>query len=371
MGDTLSGRALTADEYVELLDLFERLNLAIDARSALLDRLPAGFVRSLPHRAEPDLQLGEDLRQLHETTALTGLPKRPIAIWLENATRLARRRHRVEAKRLAELCTIAGGEPPRLRGSIAPRVSRSGVVFGVVSLAAVIGLALWHLRDPDAPTQPVDALAAQSIGPAAPFIVRPAPSELTKKVDSPAIDAPHSEPAAPESAHEPTGRAPQDKGSAKQARVRPSYPKCEAHDDCAEKGEFCLNRRCEQCADDTHCSTAEQVCRAGRCVVRLRRPLVSPGNIFERIEPPSKLPADLPAFARGAALPAGRHWQLKNAPPLSARQTVCLDVAPVPAALLGVQPTCTMLGDGRCARNDKAADTVALKGKITWRYPCH
>lgn len=49
----------------------------------------------------------------------------------------------------------------------------------------------------------------------------------------------------------------------------PTYPKCENDEHCAEKGEYCLNNRCEQCADNSHCPTAGMECQAGKCGYQL------------------------------------------------------------------------------------------------------
>lgn len=43
----------------------------------------------------------------------------------------------------------------------------------------------------------------------------------------------------------------------------PSYPKCDADDDC-HKGEFCVNGQCQLCRSDADCKAGES-CNGGRC----------------------------------------------------------------------------------------------------------
>lgn len=49
----------------------------------------------------------------------------------------------------------------------------------------------------------------------------------------------------------------------------PTYPNCENDEHCAEKGEFCVNKTCTQCRDNSQCSGAGQVCSSGRCVTKV------------------------------------------------------------------------------------------------------
>lgn len=44
----------------------------------------------------------------------------------------------------------------------------------------------------------------------------------------------------------------------------PQYPKCETDEQCAEKGEVCVEGTCQQCRDDAQCEATEQ-CKGGRC----------------------------------------------------------------------------------------------------------
>jgi len=44
---------------------------------------------------------------------------------------------------------------------------------------------------------------------------------------------------------------------------QPKYPACERDEHC-RKGEFCVNRRCQQCRSDADCA-AGKACRSGRC----------------------------------------------------------------------------------------------------------
>jgi peptidoglycan-associated lipoprotein len=48
------------------------------------------------------------------------------------------------------------------------------------------------------------------------------------------------------------------------ASCKPDYPTCETDDDCKEKKEFCVNRKCVQCRDGRDCKTGF-ACTAGRC----------------------------------------------------------------------------------------------------------
>lgn len=45
----------------------------------------------------------------------------------------------------------------------------------------------------------------------------------------------------------------------------PTYPNCESDDHCSEKGEFCLNKVCAQCRDNSHCKGAGMECQSGQC----------------------------------------------------------------------------------------------------------
>jgi len=45
----------------------------------------------------------------------------------------------------------------------------------------------------------------------------------------------------------------------------PTYPKCDNDENCAEKGEFCLNGSCQQCRDNSHCDGPGMMCAAGKC----------------------------------------------------------------------------------------------------------
>lgn len=53
---------------------------------------------------------------------------------------------------------------------------------------------------------------------------------------------------------------------------KPTYPKCENDDHCAEKGEVCVNGQCQECRDDTQCAEKytdeERECVAGRCEIK-------------------------------------------------------------------------------------------------------
>lgn len=45
----------------------------------------------------------------------------------------------------------------------------------------------------------------------------------------------------------------------------PTYPKCDNDDHCADKGEYCLNAKCQECRESSHCKGAGQMCSAGSC----------------------------------------------------------------------------------------------------------
>jgi peptidoglycan-associated lipoprotein len=47
----------------------------------------------------------------------------------------------------------------------------------------------------------------------------------------------------------------------------PTYPKCEKDGHCEDKGEYCLNSKCEECAENSHCASKGpgQQCNAGQC----------------------------------------------------------------------------------------------------------
>ena len=47
----------------------------------------------------------------------------------------------------------------------------------------------------------------------------------------------------------------------------PTYPKCEKDSHCEDKGEYCLNAKCEECAINSHCASKGpgQQCTAGTC----------------------------------------------------------------------------------------------------------
>ncbi len=48
----------------------------------------------------------------------------------------------------------------------------------------------------------------------------------------------------------------------------PSYPECHDDKNCAEKNEYCLNAKCAQCRDDSHCVSRFDesfVCNGGTC----------------------------------------------------------------------------------------------------------
>jgi peptidoglycan-associated lipoprotein len=45
---------------------------------------------------------------------------------------------------------------------------------------------------------------------------------------------------------------------------KPKYPSCEGDQDCAERGEKCVNKQCVNCASDTDCKAGEE-CVSGGC----------------------------------------------------------------------------------------------------------
>ena len=45
----------------------------------------------------------------------------------------------------------------------------------------------------------------------------------------------------------------------------PTYPKCDNDDHCADKGEYCLNAKCQQCRESSHCKGPGMMCSAGNC----------------------------------------------------------------------------------------------------------
>ncbi|MFO0724217.1 MAG: OmpA family protein [Myxococcota bacterium] len=47
----------------------------------------------------------------------------------------------------------------------------------------------------------------------------------------------------------------------------PKYPKCEKDENCAAKGEVCVDGLCQQCRDDAQCKAGE-MCKGGRCEVK-------------------------------------------------------------------------------------------------------
>ncbi len=53
---------------------------------------------------------------------------------------------------------------------------------------------------------------------------------------------------------------------------KPKYPNCENDEHCAEKGEVCVNKQCQECRDDTQCQAKypdeERECVTGRCEVK-------------------------------------------------------------------------------------------------------
>lgn len=46
----------------------------------------------------------------------------------------------------------------------------------------------------------------------------------------------------------------------------PTYPDCDNDEHCKEKSEYCVNQKCQQCRETSHCETCQQ-CAAGRCEV--------------------------------------------------------------------------------------------------------
>lgn len=49
------------------------------------------------------------------------------------------------------------------------------------------------------------------------------------------------------------------------AACGPTYPKCENDGHCEDKGEYCLNAKCSECAVNTHCKGPGMQCTAGAC----------------------------------------------------------------------------------------------------------
>jgi len=49
----------------------------------------------------------------------------------------------------------------------------------------------------------------------------------------------------------------------------PTYPKCENDEHCQEKGEYCLNGKCQQCRDNSQCEGAGMECASGKCQRRI------------------------------------------------------------------------------------------------------
>lgn len=143
------GRALDRDELAALVELATRLGLLGDARSTLLQGLPAGFIHSLEQKTAPDLQLRADLHRLNETDPLTGLGRRPIAIWLENAARLTQARHLPEVTRLAELLRITTSTSMRWPEQPAMTM-RALATLRLASLAPLLSQ-LGRLGDPAPP----------------------------------------------------------------------------------------------------------------------------------------------------------------------------------------------------------------------------
>ena len=45
----------------------------------------------------------------------------------------------------------------------------------------------------------------------------------------------------------------------------PTYPKCESDAQCKDKGEYCVQGQCQQCATDQHCQ-AGFICQSQKCV---------------------------------------------------------------------------------------------------------
>lgn len=55
-------------------------------------------------------------------------------------------------------------------------------------------------------------------------------------------------------------------GGDKGAKKAPVYPACNTDEDCAEKGEFCVNKQCVECAKASHCKGPCQDCKDNKCV---------------------------------------------------------------------------------------------------------
>lgn len=53
---------------------------------------------------------------------------------------------------------------------------------------------------------------------------------------------------------------------------KPEYPNCEKDEHCADKGEVCVNKQCQECRDDTQCQAKyteeERECIMGRCEIK-------------------------------------------------------------------------------------------------------
>ncbi|MCA9541664.1 MAG: toll/interleukin-1 receptor domain-containing protein [Myxococcales bacterium] len=84
--------------------------IGAENRRLLLENLPLGFVYSLPTVSRPLDQLRFDLMELARTPRLIGLEDPPLAIWLDNAAKLAA--PRVEAKEFAAAARTVRGQPP-------------------------------------------------------------------------------------------------------------------------------------------------------------------------------------------------------------------------------------------------------------------
>ena len=50
----------------------------------------------------------------------------------------------------------------------------------------------------------------------------------------------------------------------------PTYPDCVSDEDCAKRGQFCVDSTCSQCRDDSHCngSNACRICEGAACTSR-------------------------------------------------------------------------------------------------------
>ncbi|MEE8410387.1 MAG: OmpA family protein [Myxococcota bacterium] len=53
---------------------------------------------------------------------------------------------------------------------------------------------------------------------------------------------------------------------------KPNYPACNSDEHCAEKGEVCINKECQECGDDSQCAAKypgeDRECVGGRCDVK-------------------------------------------------------------------------------------------------------